>query len=106
MFLSFIVLLINGISAQKASLLLILPFDVVLCLAIYFLVTHAPQIWQKIMSTFDIDGNDGVINLAKGITVSYTHLDVYKRQKLIFLRDTLKLKILFLLLPMINKINL
>ena len=67
MFLSFIVLLINGISAQKASLLLILPFDVVLCLAIYFLVTHAPQIWQKIMSTFDIDGNDGVINLAKGI---------------------------------------
>lgn len=67
MFLSFIVLLINGISAQKASLLIILPFDIILCLAIYYLVTHAPQIWEKLMADFDIDGNSGIINLAKGV---------------------------------------
>lgn len=78
MLLTFVVMLVNGIGS---SLLLLLPFDILLCAGMLYVVKHAPEIWQKITADFDMEG-EGVFNLAKGIvTGNVTPNDMYQKYK-------------------------
>lgn len=65
MFLSFILQMINYISS--ISLLFLLVFDLVLVIAVKYLVNHFDEIWSKITNDLGIDSESSLIDAGKVI---------------------------------------
>ena len=65
MFLSFMIIFINGIVAK--SLLFLLIFDIVAVYAMWYLLNHWQEIWQKITNDLGISSDSTIIDAGKAI---------------------------------------